>query len=147
MPFITVYTKPLGSGVDASGVADQSWYHSKMTYIFQNTPTANTSYCGFVNINNSPTPEHYAYNLVSMGQSPVNNPDGNYIPSQQIWFFVIGSNSASPVNSVEFVLQKMGIITSNSTTEMLFSFPIVPWVDGGAYSILNTLITQEIRLI
>ena len=55
-----------------------------------------------------------------MQQSTVNNPRGSYLPTEEILAFVIGSNSASTVNSVEFILQKLGIMTASGTSEFLF---------------------------
>jgi len=65
-------------------------------------------------------PAHYASLLIGMIPSPVNNPRGTYSDDQQILAISIGSNSASPVNSVEFILQKLGIMTASGTTEFLF---------------------------
>jgi hypothetical protein len=115
-PFITIYTKPTGSGDYAPG-----FFHSSMTYILSQsiTPTINTSYTFFEN-KSCPDPSHYASSLVAMEQSPVNNPRGQYLPTEEILAFVIGSNSGSTVNSVEFILQKLGIMTANGTQEFLF---------------------------
>ena len=55
-----------------------------------------------------------------MEQSPVNNPRGEYLPTEEILAFVIGSNSGSQVNSVEFILQKLGIMTASGSQEFLF---------------------------
>jgi hypothetical protein len=52
-----------------------------------------------------------------MIQSPVNNPRGTYAPTEQVLAIVIGSNSASAVNSVEFIMQHLGVITSTGTTD------------------------------
>ena len=115
-PFITVYTKPTGSGDYAPG-----FFHSSMTYILSSTPTINTSYTFFENVSGTcPDPSYYASSVVAMQQSPVNNPRGQYLPTEQILAFVIGTNSASEVNNVEFILQKLGIMTASGTTEFLF---------------------------
>ena len=112
-PFITIYTKPTGSG-------DYAWYHSSMTYILSGSITPNTSYTFFENVNSCPDPAHYASLLIGMIPSPVDNPRGTYSDDQQILAISIGTNSASPVNSVEFILQKLGIMTASGTTEFLF---------------------------
>jgi hypothetical protein len=54
-----------------------------------------------------------------MIQSPVVNPKGQYLSSEKILAFTISSNSSSPTNSVEFVIQKLGVITSNTTQELV----------------------------
>lgn len=114
-PFLTIYTRPTGSGDYAS------WYKSSMTYILDPTPTANTSYTMFMNVTGTcPNPSSYASNLVAMEQSPVNNPRGTYAPTESVLAIVIGSNSASPVNSVEFIAQKLGVMTATGTQELLF---------------------------
>ena len=116
--FLTVYTKLQASGNYAS------WFHSSMTYIIDQsiTPVVNTNYTMFENCSGScPNPSHYATTLVGMQQSSVNNPRGTYAPTDEILAFSIGSNSASPVNTVEFVLQKFGIMTSSGTQEFQFA--------------------------
>lgn len=115
MPFITVYTVPTGSGDFFPGFC-----HSSMTYIINTIPVTNKYYTSFANIKNATAPPYYASTLVPMIQSPVSNPRGPYLSSEKILAFTIGSNSSSPTNSVEFVIQKLGIITSNTTQELLF---------------------------
>ena len=115
MPFITVYTVPTGSGDFFPG-----FFHSSMTYIINTTPVTNKYYTAFANIKNARTPPYYSSTLISMIQSPVSNPKGTYLSSEKILAFTIGSNSSSPTNSVEFVIQKLGVITTNTTQELLF---------------------------
>jgi hypothetical protein len=120
-PFITIYTKPEASGNYAS------WYHSAMTYVVNQsiTPVINTNYTYFENVSGTcPNPSHYASTLVGMQQSSVNNPRGTYLPTQQILAITIGTNSASPVNAVECVFQKLGVMTASGTTEMQFGFQL-----------------------
>jgi len=116
--FLTVYTKLQASNNYAS------WFHSSMTYVIDQTitPLVNTNYTMFENCSGScPTPSHYATTLVGMQQSTVQNPKGTYAGTDEILAFSIGTNSASPVNTVEFVLQKFGIMTSNGTQEFQFA--------------------------
>jgi hypothetical protein len=114
-PFLTIYTKPTGSGDYAPG-----FFHSSMTYIINTTPVANTSYTMFENVSGTcPSPSSYASTIQTMVQSPVNNPRGTYAPTEQILAFVIGSNSASAINSVSFISQKLGIMTATGTQEFL----------------------------
>jgi hypothetical protein len=120
-PFLIIYTKPTGSGDYAS------WYHSSMVYILDTTitPTVNTSYTFFKNVSGTcPDPKHYASTLANMIQSPVNNPRGSYLPTEQILTIAIGSNSASAINSVEFIGQKLGLMTANGTQEFQLGFQL-----------------------
>lgn len=115
-PFLTVYTVPTGSGDFFPG-----FFHSSMTYIINTTPLVNTSYTMFMNASGTcPTPSAYASNIQSMIQSPVNNPRGVYAPTESVLAFVIGTNSASAVNSVEFIAQKLGIMSATGTQELLY---------------------------
>jgi hypothetical protein len=117
-PFLTIYTKPTGSGDFFPGFA-----RSIMTYIFSQSvnPVVNTSYTMFENVTGTcPNPSSYASTLVGMEQSPVNNPRGPYLPTEEILAFVIGTNSASAFNSVEFIAQKLGVMTATGTQELLY---------------------------
>jgi len=115
-PFIVVYTKPTGSGD-----AIPTFAHSVMVYIINTTPVVNTSYTMFMNASGTcPNPSAYASNIQTMIQSPVNNPRGPYAPTESVLAFVIGSNSSSAVNSVDFIAQKFGVMTSNGTQELSF---------------------------
>jgi len=115
-PFLTILTTPTGSGDFFPG-----FFHSSMTYILNATPVANTSYTMFMNVTGScPNPNSYASNLVPMRISPVNNPRGVYAPTDSVLAIVIGTNSASPVNSVEFIAQKLGVMTATGTQELLY---------------------------
>jgi len=114
--FLTVYTK-----VDALTPNYASWFKSSNTYVITDTPTINTSYTFFENASGScPSPNIYASTLLEMSPSTVNNPKGSYAPTEDILFFSIGTNSASPINSVEFILRNFGIMTEDGTTEFTF---------------------------
>jgi hypothetical protein len=117
--FLTVYTKLQASGNYGS------WYHSAITYTLDSSiqPTINTNYTMFMNVSGScPNPSYYASSLVDMEISSVNpNPRGTYAPTDEILAFAISTNSTSPINSVEFVLQKFGIMTPNGTQEFQFA--------------------------
>jgi hypothetical protein len=115
-PFLTIYTTPTGSGDFFPG-----FFKSSMTYIINTTPVANTSYTMFMNVSGScPTPSAYASNIQTMIQSPVNNPRGTYAPTESVLAIVISSNSGSAVNSVEFIAQKLGVMTATGTQELLY---------------------------
>jgi hypothetical protein len=115
-PFLTILTTPTGSGDYYPG-----FFHSSMTYIINTTPVANTSYTMFMNVSGTcPNPNSYASNIQTMIQSPVNNPRGVYAPTESVLAIVIGTNSASAVNSVEFIAQKLGVMTATGTQELLY---------------------------
>jgi len=115
-PFLTVLTTPTGNNDFFPG-----FFHSSMTYILNATPVANTNYTMFMNVTGScPNPASYASNLVPMRISPVNNPRGVYAGTDSVLAFVIGTNSASAVNSVEFIAQKLGVMTASGTQELLY---------------------------
>jgi hypothetical protein len=115
-PYLVVYTTPTGTNDYAPG-----FFHSAMVYIINTTPVINTSYTMFMNVSGTcPTPSAYASNIQTMIQSPVNNPRGTYAPTDSVLAFVIGTNSASARNSVEFIAQKLGVITPTGTQELLY---------------------------
>jgi len=119
--FIVIYTKPIGINDFAP------WFHSSMTYVLDQSiqPTANTSYTFFENVSGScPDPSHYASTLVGMEPSTVNNPRGEYLPTEEILAISIQSNSSSAVNSVEFIMQKLGVMTSIGTQEFNLGFQL-----------------------
>lgn len=121
--FLTVYTKLQASGNYAS------WYHSNITYTLDSsiTPVVNTNYTMFMNVSTTcPNPSYYATTLVPMQISSVApNPKGTYDPTDEILAFSIGTNSASPINSVEFVLQKFGIMTTTKGTQEFQFAPLI----------------------
>jgi hypothetical protein len=114
--FIVIYTKPQ--------TGDPTWYRSKRVYIFDQsvTPVANTRYCPFANLSGTcPTPSHYGFTLNNMGLSPVAGSNvGPFAPDEEILAFSIQSNSASAINTVEFCVSKIGIMTYSGTQEFLF---------------------------
>lgn len=115
--FLTVYTK-----IDNLTPNYASWYKSSNTYIITDTPTINTSYTFFNDVSSScPPPNIYASTLLEMSPSPVNNPRGSYDQNENILFFSIGTNSVSPINSVEFILKNFGVMTIDGTTEFTFN--------------------------
>jgi hypothetical protein len=115
-PFITFYTKP------QSG--DPNFYHSKRTYIFNQSvsPIANTRYFMFQNMTGTcPTPFHYGSTLINMALSPVGSSNfGPFLPDEQILAFSIGTNSVATINTIEFAINRFGIMTINGTQEIAF---------------------------
>jgi len=117
--FITIYTVPTGSGDYAPG-----FFHSSNTYVFNQsiTPTVNTNYQGVCIINKSLVPFNYE-TQIQYEQSSVNNPRGSYQPTDKILAVVIGSNSASATNSVEFVVNKLNLHYADFTQSYLLVSP------------------------
>lgn len=103
--FITIYTVPTGSGDYAPG-----FFHSSMTYVFDQTitPIANTNYQGVCILDINDVPFNYE-TQIQYEPSTVNNPRGTYLPTDNILAVVIGTNSASPVNSIELVVNKLNL--------------------------------------
>jgi hypothetical protein len=115
LPFLVVYTKPTGSGDYAS------WYHSSCAYVPDSNSPANQTCQMFMNIKNLQfTPQAVnIQNQISMSISPVNNPRGDYQDNQQILFISFQTSSSSALNNVNFVVNKIGMITDNYSTEFL----------------------------
>ena len=115
LPFFTVYTRP-------TGVNDyRSWYHSSNTYVANSNSPANQSCQMFMNIKSLDYIPNSVnvQNQISMSQSTVSNPKGDYQDTDVILFIAFGTNSASALNAVDFVVSKIGIITDNFTSEFL----------------------------
>lgn len=112
--FLTIYTIPTGSGDYAPG-----FFHSSMTYVFDQavTPIATTNYQGIAICDLASVPFYYETQVV-YEPSSVNNPKGVYSPTDKVLAIVIGSNSASAVNSVEFVVSKLNIIMDKFTQSL-----------------------------
>ena len=115
LPFITIYTQPQPG--------DVTFYHSKRTYIFNQslTPTVNTAYQGCVFIQPSLIP-YYREIQVQYELSPVGQV-GPFASSEKILAIVIGSDSAAPVNGTGFVVSKLNIIYDTFTQELQFVPP------------------------
>jgi hypothetical protein len=117
--FITVLTVPTGSGDFAPG-----FFHSSNTYVFNQTinPIANTNYQGVCIIDKSLIPFNYE-TQIQYEPSTVNNPRGTYLPTDNILAVVIGTNSTSPVNSVELVVNKLNLHYDDFTQSYLLVSP------------------------
>ena len=117
--FITIYTVATGSGDIIPGFA-----HSSMTYVFDQSiqPTVNTNYQGVCIIDINDVPYNYE-TQIQYEPSTVNNPRGSYLPTDKILAVVIGSNSTSPINSVEFVVNKLNLHYADFTQSYLLISP------------------------
>jgi hypothetical protein len=111
LPFYTVYTRPLGDGSDYA-----PWYHSSRTYAPTTNSTANQSCQMFMNIKSlSFTPNSIGIqNQINMAEVITN---GVFSDSDVILFIALGTNSSSPLNSVDFSCSKIGMITNNFSAE------------------------------
>jgi hypothetical protein len=117
--FLTILTVPTGVNDFAPG-----FFHSSNTYVFNQSiqPTANTNYQGVCIIDKSLVPFNYE-TQIQYEQSTVNNPRGTYAQTDKILAVVIGSNSSSPVNSVEFVVNKLNLHYADFTQSYLLVSP------------------------
>jgi hypothetical protein len=113
LPFFTVYTRPTGVNDYAS------WYHSSMTYVCTTNSSANQTVQAYANIKSLPfIPNSIAIqNQLPMIQSTVNNPRGTYLDTDVVLFIAFGTNSASPLNAVDFSCSKIGMITNTYSAE------------------------------
>jgi len=117
--YITIYTRPTGSNDYFPG-----FFHSAYTYVFDQaiTPTVNTNYQGVCIIDKSKVPYNYE-TQIQYEPSSVNNPKGNYQPTDNILAVVIGTNSASATNSVELVVNKLNLHYADFTQSYLLISP------------------------
>jgi hypothetical protein len=76
----------------------------------------------FMNVSgNCPTPSVYGSTLINMVLTPVGGGSvGPFASTELILAFAIGTNSISAVNSVEFAINKFGIMTPTGTTDINF---------------------------
>jgi hypothetical protein len=111
LPYYTVYTRPLGDGSDYA-----PWYHSSRTYTPTSNSTANQTCQMFMNIKSlSFTPNSIGIqNQINMAEAITN---GTYLDTDVILFIAFGTNSGSPLNSVNFSCSKIGMITNNFSAE------------------------------
>jgi hypothetical protein len=117
LPFISIYTKPTGSGDIIPGFA-----HSSATYIANFNPTANTPFCSFMNITGTqPDPFPYGHNLGTMIQNPTNNPRGEYLPTEEVLAIAVSTNSTAVLNQVNFVMSKVGICLAQGNQENILN--------------------------
>jgi len=116
-PFISIYTKPTGVNDYAPG-----FYHSVNTFVPTFTPIAATPYCSFMNISGTQQdPFPYGHILGAMAQSTVNNPRGEYLPTEEVLAVTVGTNSISPVNQVNFIMSKVGICLEQGNQELILN--------------------------
>ena len=117
--FITIYTVATCTNDIIPGFA-----HSSMTYVFDQaiTPIANTNYQGVCILSPNDVPFNFE-TQIQYEESTVNNPRGSYLPTDNILAVVIGTNSASPVNSIELVVNKLNLHYEDFTQSYLLVPP------------------------
>ena len=117
--FVTIYTVPTGSGDYAPG-----FFHSSNTYVFNQSiqPIANTNYQGVCIIDKSLVPFNFE-TQIQYEQSTINNPRGVFSQSDNILAITIGTNSASLLNTVELVVNKLNLHYSDFTQSYLLIPP------------------------
>jgi hypothetical protein len=118
IPYISVYTKPTGSG------DYKPWYHSKRSFVVNSSfvPTINTPYTAYYKTNNNlDTPPHYGNTLVPLEISTVAPyPTGDYANSEEILFFAFSTNSTTPTNETEFILSSVNNTQPTGTQAFQF---------------------------
>jgi hypothetical protein len=116
-PYLTIYTTN-------DTPSPPNFYKSKRTYLFNQsiTPVVNTRYFMFQDVSGTcPTPFHYGSILNNMELSTVSGSNvGAFAPTEVILAFAIGSNSASTKDTVEFAINRFGIMTHYGTQELAF---------------------------
>jgi hypothetical protein len=50
-----------------------------------------------------------------------NNPRGDYLPTEEVAYIAVGTNSTSPVNQVNFVMAKVGVCLANGNNEFILN--------------------------
>ena len=121
-PFLVIYTKP------PSPNPNPTFYTSRRVYIFSQNPTSNTYYTAYFNRPNNtlPEPVNYYNTLMPLVETNISSStDGPFGDNEEILGFAISSNSGSDVNTAEFVIQKFGVMTQNTSQEFIFMFPQV----------------------
>ena len=99
-PFITVYTKPTGSG-------DASWYHSKVSYHIPASFNAQLGEMITCHTHRATIDENYGYRKCWLSEEII---EGEALPTEEIWYIVIQSDSSSAVNT-QILVSNFGFIT------------------------------------
>ena len=114
LPFITIYTKPLGSGDIIPGFA-----HSKKIFVANFTPASNSPYSSFMNITGvQPIPFAYGHQQVGMIEIET---DGTYTPTMKVLAISVGTDSEAPLNQVNFVMSKVGVCVAGLNNESVLN--------------------------
>ena len=119
MPFITVYTAI--SGTDNA----RSWYKSKKSYtvLLETSAISSNIHCTpFMNVSGSCTQPVLKTGsvVVNMFQNDAISL-GNFADTETVSLISIGSTSNAQLNEVEFCISKFGVITTDTTQELVFA--------------------------
>lgn len=103
-PFFGIYTARQNDGADAA-----SWYRSRLVYILNGAFTPGTKYL----IHTGTDPEvHADLPRLQLTLSPVVGSNrGPRAASERVSTSSLGSNSASAVNAVKFVIESIGVVS------------------------------------
>jgi hypothetical protein len=139
-PVLTVYTKPVGNYV-ANGyltnpsIDAASWYHSKATFVVDtdniSTLENGKNYLFQARVGSGYTADatnescevnKNGFSSIVLKKSPVvSETIGEFIPSLDILFIAIGTDSASASGNVEFVLHDLTMMSSNGNMVLKYS--------------------------
>jgi hypothetical protein len=97
-PQISVYTSPPTGG---------NFYNSRRSYVNQNTPTINTPYIYYINFNGyTGVPFKSGHTPILLTNTNVSNV-GAFASNETLYFWSVGTNSATLANTVELVISNM----------------------------------------
>ena len=115
-PIINIYTKK------QTGDPANLWFRSRRTYqMLSGDPTADTFYNGFANINNAPTPNLLTgTTLIPFTTTFTPNSGPDPLPTDEVYFMIVSSNSASVADKVEFCVSKLGLMSKAQNQEFQF---------------------------
>jgi len=119
-PFIMVYTK-----TDTVTANAASWYKSRRTYEINKTKSSLTSganYCCYVNINGSDSPPFsYDHNSIPLEIIDTTANKGTFAANEKILYLAVSSNSAAPIENVEFICKSINVKTTKGTINCLLT--------------------------
>ena len=111
-PFVSVYTKATGVNDEIPGFA-----HSVQTYIPTGGIAVENQYCCFVDISGEqPRPfaqSHLPKDMIAVATR------GDYAPTEEILAIGLGSNSASAIDTQNWVISKLGVCVEAGNCEYL----------------------------
>lgn len=103
-PFFGIYTAKQNDGLDAS-----SWYRSRVVYVVSGSFSVGTKY--LIHTGSDPL-VHTNLPRIQLSLSPVANINrGPRAASEVVSTASLGSNSASAVNTVKFVVESIGVVS------------------------------------
>ena len=104
-PQCTVYSLPATGG---------NFFNSRRSYVNTGTPVANTPYLYYINFNGyTGVPFKSGHTSVLMTNTNVSNV-GAFAPTETLYFWSVGTNSATTANSVELIVSSMTFKMTNN---------------------------------